>query len=280
MAESPTTNLSAERTPCHIEGGGEPLVLINGLGGTWHVWKPVIPLLARKHKVYALTLPGHLDGPQFAPGVEPSVGTMADRLAEELTERGIDKAHLVGNSMGGLMALELARRGRALSVTALSPAGAWKEKSDFRKVARQFRVVFALMWLLILLSTLFLRFARVRKALNAQAMEHGDRMPEPEIRRAMTSLRRTHILPALLSSIDRDGMIQPFNAGEVPIRIAWCEHDKVIPFETFGRPMLQAVGGAEHVTIRGVGHVPMYDDPEQVTNVILSNTQRQEVMAA
>ena len=274
------SDAAAEATASHTEGQGSPVVLLHGLGGSWHIWKPVIPLLAAHHQVIAMTLPGHLHGPALDPGVEPSVANLADHLARELDARGIDQAHLVGNSLGGLTALELARRGRALSVTALSPAGAWRDKEDFRKVARQFRFYFALMWLLILLTTLFLRFAGVRRALNAQAMEHGDRVPEPEFRRAMHSLRSTRILPRLLDCIDRDGAIQPLQAGEVPIRIAWCEHDKVIPFEAYGKPMLEAVSGARHVTVRGVGHVPMYDDPQQVADVILANTGAVQAVAA
>lgn len=264
----------------YVEGQGSPMVLLHGLGGSWHIWKPVIPLLAQNHQVHAITLPGHLDGLKLEEGTEPSVSNLADRLAKELTDRGLDKAHLVGNSLGGLMALELARRGRALSVTALSPAGAWQSKDDFIAVAKKFRLVFALMWLLILLVSLFTGFAKVRRVLNADAMEHGNRMPEPEFRRAMQSLRQTRILPKLLDCIERDGAIEPMSAGEVPIRIAWCEHDKVIPFETYGKPMLEAVQGAQHVTIRGVGHVPMYDDPEQVSRIILANSQTSEAVAA
>lgn len=271
---------AAEAPGSCIAGQGSPLVLLHGLGGTWHIWKPVISLLARHHEVHAITLPGHQDGLELGDGVEPSVASLADRLAQELSDRGIDKAHLVGNSLGGLMALELARRGRALSVTALSPAGAWKNDSDFQAVARQFRIVFAILWLMIFLTTLFLRFAGVRRALNAQAMEHGDRVPEDEVRRAMRALRQTRILPKLLDNIGRDGSIKPLDAGNVPICIAWCEHDKVIPFENFGKPMLETVRGARSVTIRGVGHVPMYDDPQQVTDVILATTHGHEAVAA
>ena len=55
---------------------------------------------------------------------------MIDDAERQLDELGIEKAHLAGNSMGGWVALELARRGRALSVCALSPAGLWDESWD------------------------------------------------------------------------------------------------------------------------------------------------------
>jgi pimeloyl-ACP methyl ester carboxylesterase len=57
-----------------------------------------------------------------------------------------------------------------------------------------------------------------------------------------------------------------------PIRIAWGEHDRVIPFERYGRPMLERVTTAQHQTLAGVGHVPMYDDPQAVAATILEVT--------
>jgi pimeloyl-ACP methyl ester carboxylesterase len=48
----------------------------------------------------------------------------------------------------------------------------------------------------------------------------------------------------------------------------------MIPFDHFGRPLLQAIPDADHVTLDGVGHVPMYDDPALVARTILSVTRR------
>lgn len=257
-------------------GHGSDLVLLHGLGGTWHIWKPLIPLLEKKHRVHAVTLPGHLDGPVLPPGAEASKQSMAETLMADLKRRGIENPHLVGNSLGGLMALELARRGYARSVTALSPGGAWTSEADFKAVSRTFRIIFAILPILIFLVTLLLRFAGVRKALNKKAMEHGDRVPADECRAAMHAMRQTHILPELLRTMQRDGPIAPLQVGQVPVCIAWCEHDNVIPFEAFGKPMLERVQGSEHVTIKGVGHVPMYDDPQQLADIILQNVGKAE----
>lgn len=257
-------------------GAGSVLLLLHGLGGTWHIWKPVLPLLEKHHRVIALTLPGHFGGPALADGVEPTVDALADELLADLHRRGIERAHLAGNSLGGWLSLELARRGFAQSVTALSPAGSWRTPQDYQAVSRPFRIVFALLPILIFLVTLFLRFAGLRRALNRQAMEHGERMPQAECRGSMQSMNRTRILPGLLRSMGRDGPIRPMQVTDIPVRIAWCEYDRVIPFERYGRPMLESVRGAESVMIRGVGHVPMYDDPEQVAALILETTGRVE----
>lgn len=267
----------AEQSEDAYEGGsGSVLLLLHGLGGTWHIWKPVIALLERRHRVIALTLPGHAGGPLIPPGVQASVEVLADALVEDLRRRGIERPHVAGNSLGGWLALELARRGLARSVTAFSPAGGWRTRADYRAVAWPFRIAYALMGLLIFAVTLFLRFAGLRRWLNAKAMEHGDRLSEPECRGALRAMNRTHILPGLLRSMGRAGPIKPMDAGTTPVRIAWCERDKVIPFETYGRPMLEAVRGAESLIVKGVGHVPMYDDPEQVAAVILQTTARAE----
>lgn len=273
-------NRSTETSGSYVGGQGQDLVLLHGLGGTWHVWKPLISKLEETHRVHAVTLPGHLDGPNLAPGTTASRDSIADALMADLKARGIENPHLVGNSLGGLMSLELARRGYARSVTALSPAGAWRTDKEYKAIASRFRIVFALLPILIFLTTLFLRFAGVRKALNKDAMEHGDRVPEAECRRAMNSLRKTHILPELLASMGRDGPIKPLPSNHVPIRIAWCEHDKVIPFEIYGKPMIERIQACEYVTITGVGHVPMYDDPKQVCDVILGNVRKTEMMAS
>lgn len=267
-------------SPAYEGGAGSPLVLLHGLGGTWHIWKPVLAQLERHHRVIALTLPGHYGGPELPPGEPVTVELMADVLERDLRARGIERAHVAGNSLGGWLSLELARRGMAHSVTALSPAGGWRTQDDYRKVEKPFRIVFALIAVLIFLFALFLRFAPVRRALNKQAMEHGDRMPAGETRGAMESLRRTAMLPALLDAMRDRGGLKPLDAGSTPICVAWCEQDKVIPFETYGRPVIETVRGAQSVMLPGVGHVPMYDDPALVSRTILDTARRAEAVPA
>jgi pimeloyl-ACP methyl ester carboxylesterase len=201
-------------------------------------------------------------------------------LAQDFSERKIDRPHIGGNSLGGLLALELARRGIAASVTAFSPAGAWRNDRDYQAVARPFRMVHALMPLFIAAARPLLSFGGVRRALNAQGMEHGDRVPTGEVLRAMRSMGGTKILPQLLTSMRRDGSIKPLAVAGIPLTIAWCEHDRVIPFESYGAPMLEAVPGAQAETVKGAGHVPMYDEPRQVADMILATTSKAGGQAA
>ena len=89
-------------------------------------------------------------------------------------------------------------------------------------------------------------------------------------------MRDTRMLPALLVSMGKLGGIQPFKANPPLVRIAWCEQDKVIPFARYGAGLTTTVQGAEALTVTGCGHVPMYDDPEQVAAVITATTTRAE----
>src|SRR5829696_4117558 len=107
----------------HRGGSGEPLVLLHGIGHTWRGWKPMLPQLETSFDVLALDLPGFGHSSPLPAGVEPTPEALGDAVEEAMDEAGFTAAHLAGNSLGGWIALELARRERALTVTAFSPGG-------------------------------------------------------------------------------------------------------------------------------------------------------------
>src|SRR3954469_19990145 len=118
----------------------EPLVLIHGFSGAAGIWEPLLPALREHHDVTAVTLLGHCGGGPFPDGVAPSFDALADGVERDMDAAGISRAHVVGNSLGGWLALELAHRGRALSVVALSPAGGWDPGSKEQKRLRPYFV--------------------------------------------------------------------------------------------------------------------------------------------
>jgi pimeloyl-ACP methyl ester carboxylesterase len=117
--------------PADVRLADEPLVLLHGVGSSAAAWDPVMSLLRASHHVLAMDLPGFGDAPPLPIGQRASIPAHADVVARRLDAEGIRSAHVVGNSSGGWLALELARRGRGRSVVALSPAGMWRgwEKS-------------------------------------------------------------------------------------------------------------------------------------------------------
>ncbi|MGY2060888.1 alpha/beta fold hydrolase, partial [Nocardia gipuzkoensis] len=118
----------SEPEPQFRAGRGEPLLLVHGLLLTWQSWGAVADELASDHEVLAPTLPGHWGGP---PAPRPvTIAALADFVESVLDESGWPTAHLVGNSLGAWLVLELAARGRARSVTAISPGGLWESDAD------------------------------------------------------------------------------------------------------------------------------------------------------
>ena len=226
--------------------------------------------LERHHAVFAPTLAGHHGGAPLADGVEVSVAALADALEARLDELGIERAHMAGNSLGGWLALELGRRGRALSVVALSPAGAWSRDRDLRRVVRLIRGGHAPRVSRPHAQRLLARPAPAPAVLRGMA-EHGDRIPPRRRRRddprtsPAARLRRLHRDRRIATGRMARGPQSP----PCPVRIAWSENDRTIPFKRYGRPCSTCVPGAELVTLPGVGHVPMYDDPGLVARTIL-----------
>lgn len=267
MSEAPTSSASA-----YDSGGARPaLLLIHGFCGTWHIWRPVLAALASRHRVIAVTLPGHDGGPVYAGEGDATVAGLADQLIAMMAARGIRQAHVAGNSLGGWLALELARRGFARSVTALSPAGGWRRQEDLLAIAKQFRMAWLAMPAIVVVAALLAWIPAVRRALGRQTMEHAERVPFLEFLVSLLSFRRTTIFHGLLRSFERDGGFVPMKAA-VPVRVAWCAADRVIPFEAFGRGMVGDIAGAEATTVPLAGHVPMYDEPAAVAAQILAAT--------
>ena len=102
-------------------GSGEPLVLLHGFGSTRDDFAALIPDLARDFEVYSIDLPGHGSSPMITG--RPSVAALTDAVEADLDAHGLGRVHILGNSLGARVAIELACRHRALSVVAISPCG-------------------------------------------------------------------------------------------------------------------------------------------------------------
>lgn len=96
-------------------------MLIHGATGTWQWWSHLLPALTEELDVFAPTLPGHPGGPEL--GRPARLDSVVDGAESAMDAAGLETAHIVGHSLGGWVAFELARRGRARSVVGINPAG-------------------------------------------------------------------------------------------------------------------------------------------------------------
>jgi pimeloyl-ACP methyl ester carboxylesterase len=262
-----------ELTPSHRAGTGTPLLLLHGIGGTWQAWSPVLPYLEPHHEVIVPTLHGHAGGPSLDSQVAPSVQALVDGIEEELDRLGLPKVHIAGNSLGGWIGIELARRGRARSLVLLSPAGAWRSPRRLRMTAHGVRFTFGAIARYSSRADAIAERRLLHWALLAGQVAHPHLVPRESLVSYIQAsgqspvveplLRVLHLNPVSPLPVDRD----------YPVRLVWAEHDRLLPFKHFGSPMLERLPGAELIRLSGVGHVPMSDDPARVAELILEVTR-------
>lgn len=246
--------------------GAEPvIVLLHGATSSARIWNPVLPELTSRYRVLVPTLAGHLGGRPMPAGGANVIEKIVDDVCGQLDDAGVEMAHLVGNSLGGWVALELARRGRAQSVLGFSPAGSWKTAADLQRMLAIFRV-----GAILRRSRRLPKLAadpRLRRVLLRAMAEHADRLSAAQTADVFEDMAGCDVLPSLLDGARAIGRIQPLSA-RCPIRIVWGASDRTLPFARYGRPLLSALDGAELVFLAGVGHVPMIDDPAAVAATI------------
>ncbi|OSC31600.1 alpha/beta hydrolase [Mycobacterium vulneris] len=263
---------SLELTPINRSGGGSPLLLLHGITAIWRAWSPVLPSLEPYHDVIVPTLPGHGGGPPLDPQTEPSVQALADGIEEVLDRLSLPKVHIAGNSLGGWVGIELARRGRASSLVLFSPAGAWRSQRSTELRAIGIGLLVGSAALCTSRADAIASNAVLRRILLSRQVAHPDHVPPEELAAWFRAIGVAPALVPLLRAIPRC-QVQPLPADrDYPVRLVWGDRDRVLPFNGFGEAMIERLPGAELVRLPGVGHVPMSDDPTRVAKLILEVT--------
>lgn len=222
----------------------------------------------------APTLAGHAGGPPIEG--EISDATLADAVERAMDDAGFETAHIVGNSLGGYVALQLAARGRAETVVALAPAGGWAPGDESYK------------------QTLGLQSALL-EMLKAVAPHADAVLASPEGRRRATQLITTnfeHIPTELLAHlmlgaarcaaalplIDhalREGWRIDAKRITCPVRVVWGTADRLLPWPSAAaRFRNDWLPHADWVELEGVGHCPQLDVPLETAQLILGFTSR------
>jgi pimeloyl-ACP methyl ester carboxylesterase len=259
-------------TASHRGGSGSPLVCLHGFADTWRTWELVLPALERRHDVLALTLAGHAGGPALNGRVDHAA--LADAVQAAMDDAGFATAHLIGNSLGGWLALQLAARGRAQSVVALAPAGGWaRDDESWKDVLR--------------LQAALIEQARA-SAPHAEAI-----LASPEGRRRATRytvVNYEHLPVDLLAhqllgvAACRDGeRLVSFALGAdwrldaeriaCPVRVVWGNEDRLLPWPSAAaRYRTDWLPHADWVELDGVGHCPQLDVPAPTADLVLGFT--------
>lgn len=256
-------------------GTGEPIVLIHGFSGTRLVWEPVLAALEQRHDVLAVTLAGHVGGPELARGTPASVAALVDAVERDMDAAGFESAHLVGNSLGGWIALELARRGRADSVVGLSPAGGWEAGTRAEtRLQRLFAQAHMLSKAALPRVDSLMRRPRLRRALLWRVVARGERMPAAAAATLIRDLVACPIYFELMDAVVRDGTPRTFDGVDCPVLLAWGSRDRILPSPRYSERLRELLPAAEWADLPGLGHVPMSDDPELVARTITDFTAR------
>ena len=255
-------------------GGGEDgdvLLLVHGYGGDRNSWLFLQEPLAARYQVYALDLPGHgtsakdvgagpagAAGPEGQAGPEGPLGVLADAVTGVLDALGAERAHLVGHSLGGAVALAVTARnpGRIASLTLIAPSGFGPEinagylrgfadaqtRRELKPVVGQLFADEQLVTRQLVEDLLaYKRLDGVDEALHALA----DTLLDGDVQRADSA--------ALVAAI----------GGAMPVTVVWGRADRIIP-----AAQAESVAGAVRHLIDGAGHMPHMERPAEVQAAI------------
>jgi pimeloyl-ACP methyl ester carboxylesterase len=256
-------------------GGGEPLVLLHGFMSTWRQWRPVLADLVPFFDVIAPTLAGHHGGPPYEERANTiaAAGDSTERLLDELQ---VDRAHLVGNSLGGTLALELAKRGRALSVVALAPGGGWgHDNEEGRRLAGLFARQRRLARGFAPIVPAVIRHPLLRRLALHDVMYHGELVPPADTLEMMRAALGCTVFPRVLEALLAGrGRLEGLDEVAAPTLVAWPRHDRMLPMADHANRFRTEIPGAEFRVLEGVGHVPSWDDPQLVAEVVREFAER------
>ncbi len=228
---------------------GEPMVLLHGVTDTPRTWDLVRERLAAEHDVHAFTLLGHSGGAPYTGDATPEA--ISDDVERQMDAAGLETAHLVGNSLGGGIALQLAARGRAKTVVGLAPAGGWLPDDPAQRHV--------------------LSFFTMAQNLLAEAAPRADEIAAtPEGRaRALAFMVVNHehvpadlvaaqirgaadcpiVLPLIRGTVE-NGYTDPGDI-DVPVRIVWGTEDKVLAWPSAAARFKERLPDADWVVLDG-----------------------------
>jgi pimeloyl-ACP methyl ester carboxylesterase len=259
-------------TPTHRGGSGPPLVCLHGFTDTWRTWELVLPALEREHDVLAVTLAGHAGGPAI--DGELSNATFADAVERAMDEAGLGVAHLLGNSLGGYVALQLASRGRATSVVALAPAGGWAEGDrSYEASLEHFTSLKEPLKLAAPHAEAILASAEGRRRATQDTSTNFEHIPAELLAHQIRGADGCDVVDAFVELVMRDGWSIEAEKIDCPVRIVWGSEDRILPLPaSAARFRTDWLPQADWIELEGIGHCVQLDVPHETAQLVLGFT--------
>jgi pimeloyl-ACP methyl ester carboxylesterase len=261
-------------------GRGPDVLLLHGLGGTRASLFETAAALSRRYRVHAPDLPG------FGSSCKPALGGynarwFADIMLGLLDQLDVDRAHVVGNSMGGRVAIELGLTdpGRIRSLALLCPAVAWL-KRGLHPIVRLMRPELGLLPHALRRSVVASHFWSLLCDRDAVDPAVGDLVVDEFQRIYHTAGARYALLASarniyLEAPFGRNGFYRRLAELQPPALFIWGSDDWLVP-AAFSRHVRTWLPQAEQATLDRCGHVPQVERPEETNALLLDFFRRTE----
>ena len=258
-------------TPSHRGGTGSPLVCLHGFMDTWRIWELVLPMLEGQHDVLALTLPGHAGGPPIDGTV--STDAFVDAVERSMDAAGVELAHIVGNSLGGYVAFQLAARGRAASVVAFAPAGGWAPGDvSYEDLLRTQRELQTQVKAAAPHAAEFVAAPQGRRRATQLITTNFEHIPADLLGHQMLGIASCKAAAPLIENALSEGWTLDVERITCPVRIVWGTADKLLPWPQAAARYREELPQADWAILDGIGHCPQLDVPIEAAELILGFT--------
>jgi len=255
------------------KGAGEPVVLLHGIGHRRQAWSPIFDTLAGDYDVIAFDLAGFGQSPPLPTSMPYDMDHVCSHLTANFQSLGIDRPHVVGNSLGGAIALELGARDAARSVTALSPAGFFGPANRFIALAQ----LIALRAVSLASPDVVLRAVSAtslgRRIIGSALYAHPERVDAAATLGDARAMKASKAFERVALSAMRYRFSRKIS---VPTTVVWGTRDRLLPYAQSATAR-ERLPEAEHVGLVDAGHVPMVDQPDKIVRLISETIARSHV---
>ncbi len=246
------------------------MLCLHGFMDTWRTWELVLSKLERQHDVLALTLPGHAGGPQLE---GRGMDAFIDAVERALDAAGFELADMVGNSLGGYVAFQLAARGRAASVVAFAPAGGWAaEDMSYLDLLQAQRELQILAKATAPRAESWLATPEARRRATRLITSNFEHIPRELLAHQMLGVAGCQAAGELIETGSGENWTLPAEKITCPVRIVWGTADKLLPWPQAAARYRAGLPHADWVLLDGIGHCPQLDVPLEAAQLILGFT--------